>query len=76
MVEIENNMPDKVWSFKRIKGDNEVHCLFNFTDEDVVVAFDEAIAGKDFKELNNALATTDMKNVELKAWEYKLFYKN
>lgn len=76
MVEIENNMPDKVWSFKRIKGDNEVHCLFNFTDEDVVVAFDEAIAGKDFKELNNALATTDMKNIELKAWEYKLFYKN
>lgn len=76
MVEIDNNMPDKVWSFKRVKGENEVHCVFNFTDESVVVAFDETIAGDGFKEFHNATSSVAMDSVELKAWEYKLYYKN
>ena len=50
MEEIENNMPQKVWSFKRVKGENEVHCLFNFTDQEVVVSFDESVSGEGFKE--------------------------
>lgn len=76
MVEIENNMSDKVWSFKRVKGENEVHCVFNFTDEDVFVSFDEAIAGEGFKEFPGETSSDVIESVKLKAWEYKLYYKN
>ena len=76
MVEVENNMSDKVWSFKRVKGENEVHCVFNFTDEDVVVSFEEAITGEGFKEFPGAAYSDAIESVKLKAWEYKLYYKN
>ncbi len=76
MVEILNDMPEKVWSFKRVKDGNEVHCIFNFSHEDVVVSFDEAIAGEGFKEFHNAKTSSAIESVPLKAWEYKLFYKN
>ncbi len=76
MVEIENNMSDKVWSFKRVKGENEVHCVFNFTDEDVFVSFDEAIAGEGFKEFPGETSSDVIESVKLEAWEYKLYYKN
>ncbi len=75
MVEIANNMPEKVWSFKRVKGENEVHCVFNFSDENVVVAFDQPISGGDFKEFYNAANSQSKESVELKTWEYKLYYK-
>ena len=76
MVEIENNMSDKVWSFKRVKGENEVHCVFNFTDEDVFVSFDEAIGGEGFKEFPGETSSDVIESVKLEAWEYKLYYKN
>ena len=76
MVEIANNMPHKIWSFKRVKGENEVHCLFNFTNEDVVVEFNEAISGAEFKEFNNTEQSASLTTVELKPWGYKLYYKN
>lgn len=76
MVEIENNMSDKVWSFKRVKGENEVHCVFNFTDEDVFVSFDEAIGGEGFKEFPGEISSDVIESVKLEAWEYKLYYKN
>ena len=76
MVEVENNISDKVWSFKRLKGENEVHCVFNFTDEDVVVSFEKTIAGEGFKDFHNATSSDAIESVKLKAWEYKLFYKN
>lgn len=76
MVEIENNMSDKVWSFKRVKGENEVHCVFNFTDEDVFVSFDEAIGGEGFKEFPGETSSDVIESIKLEAWEYKLYYKN
>ncbi len=76
MVEIANNMPEKVWSFKRVKDENEVHCVFNFSDEIVIVAFDEIIAGDGFKEFQKAISSKAVESIELKPWEYKLYYKN
>ena len=76
LVEFENNMSDKVWSFKRVKGENEVHCVFNFTDKDVFVSFDEAIAGEGFKEFPSETSSDAIESVKLKAWEYKLYFKN
>lgn len=76
MVEIENNMSDKVWSFKRVKGENEVHCVFNFTDEDVFVSFDEVIGGEGFKEFPGETSSDVIESIKLEAWEYKLYYKN
>ena len=76
MEEIENNMPQKVWSFKRVKGENEVHCLFNFTDQEVVVSFDESVSGEGFKEFYGVTSSDAIESVKLKAWEYKLYFKN
>ncbi len=75
MVEIANNMPDKVWSFKRVKGENEVHCLFNFSDEEVWVEFEDGISGTSFKEFYSDEPSVGMSAIGLKAWEYKLYYK-
>lgn len=75
MVEIKNSFPEKVWSFKRVKGENEVHCIFNFTDEDIVVNFELPISGKNFTQFNET-ASKPVESIELKAWEYQLFYKN
>ncbi|NLZ95742.1 MAG: hypothetical protein GX921_07965 [Bacteroidales bacterium] len=71
-----NNMPTKVWSFKRVKGENEVHCLFNFGDKEVIVTFDEQVAGEDFKDLFNRATSGSIESVKLKPWEYNLYYKN
>ena len=76
MVEIQNSFPKKVWSFKRIKGENEVHCVFNFTDENIVVDFETPISGKDFIQFPNETVNKSIESIKLRAWEYQLFYKN
>lgn len=76
MVEIQNSFPKKVWSFKRIKGENEVHCVFNFTDENIVVDFETPISGKDFIQFPNETVSKSIESIKLRAWEYQLFYKN
>ena len=76
MVEIQNSFPKKVWSFKRIKGENEVHCVFNFTDENIVVDFETPISGKNFTQFPNETVNKSIESIKLRAWEYQLFYKN
>ena len=56
--------------------ENEVHCVFNFTDEDVVVDLETPISGEGFIQFPNEAASKPIESIELKAWEYKLFYKN
>ena len=75
MVEIKNDMPDKVWSFKRVKGENEVQCLFNFSNEDVLVRFEDSFPGDDFKQFHDGAPSISMMSIALKPWEYKFFYK-
>jgi 1,4-alpha-glucan branching enzyme len=74
MVEIVNNHPDKVWSFKRVKGENEVHCIFNFSDEEVVVEFKNEVSGKEFKEFMEGEPSFGMKSTALIPWGYMVFY--
>lgn len=74
MVEIVNNHPDKVWSFKRVKGENEVHCIFNFSDEEVVVEFKNEVSGNEFKEFMEGEPSFGMKSIALMPWEYMIFY--
>ena len=76
MVEIQNDFSEKVWSFKRVMGENEVHCVFNFTDEDIVVDLETPISGEGFIQFPNEAASKPIESIELKAWEYQLFYKN
>lgn len=76
MVEIANNMPQKVWSFKRIKENNEVHCIFNFSDEEVWVEFEEGVSGSSFREFYIEEPSVGISAIQLKPWEYKLYYKN
>ena len=75
MVEIKNDMPEKVWSFKRVKGENEVQCLFNFSNEDVLVRFEDSYPGADFKQFSDGAPSVPTISIALKPWEYKLFYK-
>lgn len=76
MVEIANNMPQKVWSFKRVKGENEVHCVFNFSDEEVWVEFEDGVSGTSFREFNIDEPSVGISAMKLKPWEFKLYYKN
>ena len=76
MVEIANNMPQKVWSFKRVKGENEVHCVFNFSDEEVWVEFEDGVSGTSFREFNIDEPSVGIRAMKLKPWEFKLYYKN
>lgn len=76
MVEIGNNLPEKVFSFKRVKNKNEVVAIFNLTAETVKVQFNEEIPGAGFATFPNAEAATSAKEMELKPWEYRVFYKS
>lgn len=76
MVEIANNMPQKVWSFKRVKGENEVHCVFNFSDEEVWVEFEDGVSGTSFREFYIDEPSVGISAMKLKPWEFKLYYKN
>ena len=75
MVEIVNDHPDKVWSFKRVKGENEVQCFFNFSGEEVVVNFEEEISGADFTNYIDDSPGNGMKSITLQPWGYLVFSK-
>ncbi|MFA6702227.1 MAG: alpha-amylase family glycosyl hydrolase [Dysgonamonadaceae bacterium] len=75
MIEITNDKPQSVWSFQRVKDNNTIVCVFNFSKEPLMVTFTDELPGKGFKTLGNELAEPVIK-MELKPWEYKIFYKN
>ena len=74
MIEIENDKPNLVWSFKRVKEENTVVCVFNLTKEPQKVIFKEEIPGTDFNSLKKETVVA-VQEMELKPWEYKVFYK-
>ena len=75
MVEIGNNKPDKVWSFKRVKGDNEVQCIFNLSDENIKVSFEEEMAGDGFIDFDNKMALHGVDSIGFQPWGYIIFHK-
>lgn len=75
MIEITNDKPESVWSFKRVKGANEVVCVFNLSKDNVTVKFNEKVPGKNFKSFADDQVAKPAKQMNLKPWEYKVFYK-
>lgn len=75
MIEITNDKLQSVWSFQRVKDKNTVVCVFNLSKEPLIVTFTDELPGKGFKTLGNELVEPVIK-MELKPWEYKIFYKN
>lgn len=75
MSEIVNDKLANVLSFKRVNDGNEIVSVFNLSKNPVKVVFNEEIPGAGFSAFPNAEAVTSVKEMELKPWEYKVFYK-
>ena len=75
MTEIANDKPESVFSFKRVNEGDEIVCVFNLSKDAVKVVFNEEIPSAGFTVFPNAETATSVKELDLKPWEYKVFYK-
>ncbi len=75
MKEISNDNPSQVFSFRRVNDGNEIVAVFNLSKEMMSVNFDEEIPGNGFVSFPDSAATNAIKQIDLKPWEYKVFYK-
>lgn len=76
MTEIANDCPESVWSFKRVKNENEVVCVFNFSSETVTAHFNENIPGEGFSSFPRTPSeVVSVKEMELNPWEYRIYSK-
>lgn len=75
MIEIGNDQPARVWSFRRLNEGDEVVCLFNFSQEPVKVSFTERIPGEGYVSFPDSAGVTAVKVLDLKPWEYRIYYK-
>ncbi|MDO5664228.1 MAG: alpha-amylase family glycosyl hydrolase [Bacteroidia bacterium] len=75
ITEIVNDKPANVFSFKRENEGSEIVCVFNLSKNSVKVVFGEEVPGTSFSAFPNAEAAIPVKEMELKPWEYKVFYK-
>lgn len=75
MIEIGNDQPARVWSFRRLNEGDEVVCLFNFSQEPVKVSFTERIPGEGYVSFPDSAEVTAVKDLDLKPWEYRIYYK-
>jgi 1,4-alpha-glucan branching enzyme len=75
MVEITNDQPQAVWSFKRMNEGDEVVCLFNFSKDSVKVTLGEAFPGEGYVSFPDSAAVAAVKEFELNPWEYRIYLK-
>lgn len=73
--EINNDKKASVWSFKREKDNNHVMGVFNLSNNLINVAFDEEVPGKGYMNFPDSSSVKSVKQMELKPWEYKIFFK-
>jgi len=73
---INNNQPEKVLSFMRTKGDNEILVILNLCAETLDVeldAFDHPVVFTDFQ--SEESVSFAVPSESLSAWEYKIYYR-
>lgn len=75
MIEISNNCPGSVWSFKRVNNGNEVVCIFNFSGETVNVHFNGRVPGEGFSSFPDSSEAFPVAEMELRPWEYRIYSK-
>lgn len=74
-TEIENNQPQKIFSFRRVKDGNEIVSVFNLSKDVVEVSFSEKVPGIGFSGFNNEVEEVAATEWKLQPWEYRIFYK-
>ena len=75
MVEIANDQPQAVWSFKRMNEGDEVACLFNLSKDRVKVTLDDMFPGERYLSFPDSTAVVAVKEFELDPWEYRIYLK-
>lgn len=75
MVEIANDQPQAVWSFKRMNEGDEVVCLFNLSKDRVKVTLDDMFPGERYLSFPDSTAVVAVKEFELDPWEYRIYLK-
>ena len=75
MVEIANDQPQSVWSFKRMNEGDEVVCLFNLSKDRVKVTLDDMFPGERYLSFPDSTAVVAVKEFELDPWEYRIYLK-
>lgn len=76
LTEITNTQPQQVWAFKRTKDGNEVICIFNLSAKNVAADFGDGLSALEkFKSFPDNKNVTSVQTLELKPWEYRVFYR-
>lgn len=75
MMEISNDCPESIWSFRRVNNENEVVCVFNFSNDTINVHFKANVPGDGFSSFPDASDTLPVQEMELKPWEYRIYSK-
>lgn len=75
MSEITNNHPQKVWSFKRTKGESEIVAIFNLSKESLNVTLKEDFEGVKYSDLNDSTQVEITAEVILQPWEHKILFR-
>ena len=75
MSEIANNHPQKVWSFKRTKGESEVVAVFNLSKDSLNVTLEEDLKGVNYDSMHDSTDVDITGEVTLQPWEYKILYR-
>jgi glycosidase len=75
MSEISNNHPQKVWSFKRSKGESEIVAIFNLSRDSLNATLEEDFKGVKYSNLNDSTEVEITGEVALQPWEYKILYR-
>ncbi|MCH2022101.1 MAG: alpha-amylase family glycosyl hydrolase [Saprospiraceae bacterium] len=64
------------FAFSRTKGDNEVFCIFNFSNKTRTVEYNNESLSGEFKELfDNSILNSKVASAELDPWGYLVFFK-
>ena len=75
MSEISNNHPQKVWSFKRSKGESEVVAIFNLSRDSLDVTLEEDFKSVNYVSMHDSTDVEITGEVALQPWEYKILYR-
>lgn len=75
MTEIANDRSESVWSFRRVNDENEVVCVFNFSENSVNVRFNGKVPGEGFSSFPDGVEALPIEEMELAPWEYRIYSK-
>jgi glycosidase len=76
MIKVENNQPQKVFSFVRKNTKNKVLAVFNFSKEPVKFSFNDELPLGTYKDFDNNNVVIDKNEQNLPAWGFAIYSQN